>query len=77
MITYLAYLSSRYIVERPIFSCLAAAVGERPDSINFSAELNFSLSKVGRPGILPFSRAAFIPSLVRSEINLLSKCAQQ
>ena len=43
---YLTYLSSRYIVERPRFSCLAAAVGERPDSINFSAELSFSLSKV-------------------------------
>ena len=74
-IIYFAYLSSRYIVERPIFNCLATDVGERPDSINFSADLSFSLSKVGRPGILPFSRAAVIPSLVLSAINLLSKCA--
>ena len=58
---YLTYLSSRYIVERPRLSCLAAAVGDRPDSINFSAELSFSLSKVGRPGILPFSLDATEP----------------
>ena len=45
MITYLAYLSSRYIVERPIFSCLAAAVGERPDSINVSVKFPASYKK--------------------------------
>jgi hypothetical protein len=32
------------MVERPILSCLAALVGEIPDSINFRAEVSFSLS---------------------------------
>lgn len=67
--------NSLYKVERPICSCFAARVGDRPASISFKAEFSLSLSKIGRPGCLPLKRAALMPSLVRSAINLLSKCA--
>ncbi len=51
-------LISRYIVERPRPSCLAASAGGVFASINLIAASTFFISSGCRPGRFPFARAA-------------------
>ena len=56
-------------------SCFAACPAVIPASTRFCKAKTVSDPRGGLPGFLPFSLAAWIPSLVRSEISLRSKCA--
>ena len=66
---------SRYMVDLPSPSCLAASVGGVLASMSLMAALIFFASRGCRPGRLPLALAAATPSFVRSEISRRSKWA--